>query len=601
MHANARLVHRSALGAGLLFATLTAVLAVPTVSSIPFAPNGDSIVGSAGAPVALSPSATLIAAEGADGNATTADDVTLLVTGVGSAPVVTPLATPFLSDFSGHVERLSATRALEISAGADGKWKTADDQLFLLDRLGSQNLVTPLVIGGLNSTDAFAPVALTASSAVVSSLGPDLAPNTADDKVVLITGVGSTNTRTDVNVPRLFTLAAGRPVRVSATRALVNSAGADAEETTADDELMLLDRLGSTNTVTPIPIPNLHDFGAGMATPLTNTLALVSTEGPDSMQSTADDVVAVISDLGGANTVTPLTLGGGDEDQESRATRLTPTSAALATGGGDAKMNTADDELVILTGVGTTNTVTRVPMPGLAPQVTSVVVAVSSTAFLVSSGGQDGAVDAGLDDIVSLVSGTGGAPLVESVPAGGEFNRASLPCVAQLLGRGRAVLVSSGPDGTTGAGGDDLMRVIEGLPLSRSLSISRAALRFRANHPAAGENLSVSGRLNLDDRTLLAGTDITISVGNAAQTIPASAIKKQAGAFQYRDPRGHRGFLRSVTLDPKHHRFQIVGRSVGTGAQTTSAGYVPVAIEGEGFYLPDVVAGKATSRGIFFP
>src|SRR5205823_10170241 len=141
--------------------------------------------------------------------------------------------------------------------------------------------------------------------------------------------------------------------------ALVESTGADVAETHADDELVLLDGLGTTNTVTPIPIPNLHDFGSGAASPLTNTLVLVSTAGPDSDQETADDIVAVISDLGGSNTVTPLTVGGLDEDQESRATRLSPTLAALATGGTDAQLNTSDDELVVLSGVGTTNTVTR--------------------------------------------------------------------------------------------------------------------------------------------------------------------------------------------------------------------------------------------------
>jgi hypothetical protein len=604
----------------------------------------------------LTPTSYLCGAEGPDGTLQTADDVVLLVTGVGATPTVTPISVPYQANFSGHLVRLSATRVLANTAGADGVWTTADDAVLLLDQLGSGNTVTPIVVGGIDDGDGWTATPLTTDSAVLATTGPDLtastaddtlallqdlggantvislaaprledrrgrptalsptsllvpsngpdaARRTADDQVYLFTGVGTTNTRADLAVPYLFRYSPRTPIRFSATRAVVVSAGADGAEETADDALMLLDRLGTTNTITAIPIPRIQNFGSGMATPLSESVAVLGSLGPDGSQETADDQVAIVTGLGSTNTVTLVTVGGMDEDVSSRPVRLSPTRVAFGTGGQtNPRVNGVDDEVVVISGVGTTNALTRVPIPGISFSGTSLLQPLSASAFVISHGGPDGTLDAGGDDQMTLVSGIGGTVAVESVSAAAEFNTGGNSGAPQWLGRGRAVAVSQGADGTFGAGNDDVMRVMTGLPLVRGIGVKKAAVTFNESRPTAIESFSASGIYATDDATLLEGSDLTVSVGNTAQTIPASRIKRsRTGVLSYADPKHVNGPLTKVTIDPRKLKFSISGRGTSTGIRTTAPTYVPVAIEADGIYVSEVVAARALRTGLKFP
>lgn len=638
----------------LLLGLVTAAAAAPTAISIPFAPHGEASRRALSVPVPLTPESYLCAATGPDGSFRTADDVVLLVSDLGTVPLVTPLPTPYLPTSSGSLTRMSATRALVISAGADGVYTTPDDAVLLLDQLGSGNTVTPIVVGGLAGEHGFTPVRLTAESAVLPTHGPDLAAGTADDTMVLLsdlggantvtpllaprlrsnraiptalsptsflvaangldgsagtaddqvylfTGVGTTHTRTDISVPRQFTQAPRRPVRVSPVRALMPAAGPDGLESTADDELVLLDNLGSTNDVTFIPVPHVMDFGAGMAVPLSETTALVVTEGPDSNQESSDDQLAVITGLGTTNTVTLVTVGGLDEDRQSRPVRMSGDRVVLATGGPNSTFDNLDDEAVVISGVGTANTITRIPLPGLSRQSTSDPQPVSTSSFVLSHGGPDGRVDAGLDDQITLVQGIGGLISVESVPAAGEFNSTSATAIPQLLGRGRAVAVSSGPNGDLGSGGDDVMRLVSGLPEVRFVDVRRLQINYKASDPLGAESFQVSGIYATDFAGLLLGQDVTVSVGNAAQTIPASSFRLKKGELVYRDARRVNGFVTELGLNPVRGTFRLKGRGSDTGIRSTPAGYVPFAVQAGDVYLSDLVATRTVSRGLRFP
>lgn len=643
-----------------LAACLAALLAIPAFAlpaafSVPFAPNGDGAKGSNGVPIPLSPTSYLCAAEGPDGAFDTADDVVLFVSHLDTTPEVEPISAPYMPDGSGRPIRLSATRALVLSAGVDGNFSTPDDAVILLDHLGSDNTAQSIVVGPIDDSDGFSPVALSSTSAVLATYGTDQTADTADDTVALLSGLGTTNTvtplaaphlldrrsrpaalsptaflvpsdgpdgakhtaddqvyffhasggtfgRTDLATPHLAEFSPRTPVRISATRAVVASYGPDGVLRSADDELLLLDDLGATNTITPIAVPFLHAFSCGSALPLANDLLVVGSVGPDGQRASADDRLDVITGVGTTNTVTPVTVGGVDEDLSSRATRLSPTRVAFCTGGPTFGINTLDDEVAVVSNIGTTNDLDRIPVPGLSGASSSIPLPLSVSSFLISNGGPNGSLDTGLDDKITLVSGLGGMVTSTPLAADGELNT-QVSSAVQGLGGGRAVCVSSGANGTVGTGDDDQMRVVTGLPTTRGLHVTKLNVTFDPHKPNAVETFSASGAYNTDDKLLHAGSDLTVSIGNASQTIPAARIKQKAsGQLTYSDPKHKSGFISNLTLNPTAHKFSIVARGKGTGIRTTDAAYAPVAIEGANAYFSDLPGSvRSVQKGLRFP
>lgn len=641
----------------LCLGALSAALAAPTVSSISFAAHGDLSEGSVSAPLPLSPRSFLCAAEGADGAFSTADDVVLLVNDVGNTPTVTALSTPYLSDYSGRLVRLSATRAMAISGGVDGAFSTADDAVLVLNQLGSTNTVTSVVVGAIDDLDGFSPVALSTSTAVIASLGLDLTVNTvddrfmllqgldgasptttpiaapgldfpqtrittltptsflvasngadltrttADDKILLFTDVGGANTRTDISVPDLPQRAPRLAVRLSPTSAIITSAGPDHVETTADDRLVYLNQLGTLNTVTPVPVPNIHNYSGGQAIALSATSVTVVTEGPDSVQTTVDDQLAVVTGLGVTNTVTLISVGSTDEDQVSRGTRLSPTRVALGSGGTTSpSFNNADDEVIVIDNVGTTNNLTHFVVPGLAAAVPSVCVPLSNSAFLINHGGPNQVIGTGSDDRVGLIDGSSGILTISNVEAVGHFDPGSSSTVSQPLGRGRAVFVSPGLNNSTGSGGDDLLRVISDLPQVRGIEVQKLSVAYQANRPSGPETFSASGKFRTDDPTAILGADLTVSVGNFSQTVAISRFKRsRTGVYTYADPKHRSGAITKLTVDPRKGKFSVSGKGTGTGLRANLAAYVPVSISGAREHFADAVTARGIAKGLRFP
>ncbi|QFU74647.1 hypothetical protein EY643_02690 [Halioglobus maricola] len=517
------------LSASLCAATGAQAQAQASAASLDLAAYGGALNRQTASPVPISPRQFLVAARGLDGSAGTADDLTLLITVNGTDSFrVDTLATPYLSTGGSNFSvRVSSTLAVIQSRGADGNWESADDALHILRGLGTMNSVTtfplpgqrsgragrPVPLGsdsvilstigadeddttaddelivvralsGIPSSQSIAtpylfddgtsaPVLMSADSLVVTNAGADELEGTADDGVHYVTNLFGTPAVTNVSVPYIYSLNPGTPVPVTTTSFLVSSVGPDESEETDDDELVLVEGLGGAVSNTEFSVPNILDYGGGRSAVLSPTLAVVSTQGADGSERDADDSVWVLSDIGGANTLQEVIIGGLDEDAQARCQRIGATQCALTTGGADFTGPSLDDEVVVISDIGGTNALTRIVVPGLEERIISRVTVVNADTLMVASGGADGDAGTGDDDVISVITGVmSGAPEVTEIPSIGSFDssstaRAHVPTL--FPGSSIVAFISAGPDGSLGTA-DDLFRVIS-LPDTRPVPV----------------------------------------------------------------------------------------------------------------------------------
>jgi hypothetical protein len=581
------------------------VAADPTVEKIPLAPHGGALYHNGGA-MPLSPTVLIVGTLGADNTNATADDELLVVSDLGGTPTVESRVVGYLADSGGRLARLSATRAVYQSAGADGNWATGDETLVVIDRAGSGNVVTQVVVGSLqqNQGGSHVPVRLTPSSVVLAVLGADLLSNTTDDVMVLVTGLGATPEVTLLPAPHLHTSGRTQAVALSPRSFLVASTGPDGNLSTDDDLLYLFTDVGGANARVDIPLPNLHYGRPGCPVRVSATLAVAISEGPDGKPETADDTIALLSGLGTTNDVVQVTVGAMEEDRECRPVRLGPNRLAVVTFGPDIDDDTADDQLAFLVDAGTSNLVFHADVPGLAGWVANQPLALSATALLVLGGGPDGETYAGVDAVYTLVTGIGpGGSVKSEVPLapGSSATRIDYqsPSAPALAGGGRAVALDPGVDGQWQTGGDDMIHVIEGLPLDRGVTVAKLQIKFSAAKPTKGESFKMKGTLTLDDPSLFAMGDLTVSIGNAAETIPADRIIENKGKYTYKAPKGGTGFITRLSYDSAKGKLSISGKGVGTGGETTAASYVPFTLEiEEGLFVGESITGVAGKSGI---
>jgi hypothetical protein len=639
---------------------LLATLAAPsnggvTFYVIPMAPYGDSPGGSAGVPVPLTSSSFVAAAKGLDNLNTTADDLLLLVTGVGTGPEVTPIATPFLSDYSGAICRLAPNRVLLINGGATAAYNTADDGVYLVDDIGGANTVTNITVGFLNKQDGYTPVALDEKTAVLESRGPDGVIRTADDVIILLsnigtsntvtplaapyltfqgrgrpvpltansflvvsdgpdasdgtsddltylfTNVGVTNTRTSFATGFLHQYAASTPVRLSPTRAVLGSLGPDGNEYTADDVLFLLDDLGGANSLTSINVPSISRYGSGVPVALSASSVMVSTGGADNAQRTTDDALVLVTDLGGANVKTSIVVGGIGDDRACRPVLLGPGTSAQVTAGADGNFSNADDEVVVLSGIGKTNTVHRIPLGGLDEGSVSRIVPLGPDSFLVANGGPDGIFGGGNDDRFTVVSGAlGTAPTMVHTDSAGDLDSFYAAMQPQVLGNGLCVSVASGVNDSVTSGKDDLFQVINGVPTLRGLLTKTATLKFDTLNPAAGETISVKGRLGIVGENPFAGGAVILNVGGAKQTLDSRFITLKGTTYKYSDPKNLRGWVTKLSCNAKSGAFSLSGKGVATGAEDTDADGFTISVAGGDAALAEQLVGVASATGITY-
>jgi hypothetical protein len=535
------MLHKKAIMAvaGLLFGmTSPFVYSQLNTTDIPYAPYGAGLDDSNGSPVALTDNSFLVPSIGPDGNLATLldcngespdgtdDDVILLVTGVGGAVTVTPLATPYLMEDAGAsaITVLTPTRALVASAGPDCLAGTGDELVYLLDDLGTANTVTPIPIGHMDDRSTWRPIRLSDNSAAVAwgddhtnatkiALLTDLGGNNfnttldapftrhtagqpvalsptsliiamavtedqpaAGDKLYLFTDLGGTNTRTDIATPFLNYSRPGVPVPLGNNRIIIVSDGLDAERETIDDAAYMIDNIGTTNDVTTLSTPGIYRRGAGGPVALNSGLIVIGSIGPDEDAQTADDGLHIITDTGAGYSVSYLIVPGMDEDRGSQPVRMDDTSLIVGTAGLDLEFETADDALVMVSNVGTSNDIQEIVVGGLNSGKATQVTRVNDSTVVFTSGGADnllGDEQGALDDVVNMITGLPGAPIMMSTASIGRVeHRYAGWAKPVMLGPSRVMLGGTGGDGAfgrdslnNGASPDDVVIIVD-LPIS---------------------------------------------------------------------------------------------------------------------------------------
>src|SRR6185295_5956023 len=119
---------------------------------------------------------------------------------------------------------------------------------------------------------------------------------------------------------------------------------------------------------------------------------------------------------------------------------------------------------------------------------------ISKSALLVAGGGADQVVGTS-DDAVVVLSGIGSVLNVTRLPIGGALDSIdAFRFVAEVLGGGRAALLSSGADDNLGAGGDDAVRVLDGLGTGNSLVVRRLTAQFAKPRQKRPSRVTVTAR-----------------------------------------------------------------------------------------------------------
>ena len=286
---------------------------------------------------------------------------------------------------------------------------------------------------------------------------------------------------------------------------------------------------------------------------------------------------------------------------QCRPVELRSDAFAMSGFGSDGAVGTADDTVIVVTGVGGTPLVQSVVVGALANGTASTLVALSPRALLVAGGGPDQTVGTSDDAIVAL-TGIGGTLAATQVPLGGALDaQDAFRYVPVVLGNRRAALVTSGADDTLGAGGDDAVRVITEIDLLRALRVR--LLRGRLPGVAGAirgrpASLTLKASLLLEDTESLMEEDITVSVGNAAQTFGAGSLtESEDGRFlTYLDPNNDDGVVRSLRIDRIRGTIHLRVRDGDDDIRSTDPDYVPVGVDVGGTLVPDSVTVRAGAR-----
>jgi hypothetical protein len=93
--------------------------------------------------------------------------------------------------------------------------------------------------------------------------------------------------------------------------------------------------------------------------------------------------------------------------------------------------------------------------------------------------------------------------------------------------------------------------------------------------------------------------DVTVSVGNAAQTFAAGSLAESADGryLRWLDPNNDDGPVRSLKIDRRRGTIEVRVRGADDDIESTSPDYVPVGVDVGGTLVPDSVTVRAGARG----
>ncbi len=242
---------------------------VIVVTGLPGAPAASALVTvgflsktAVSAPVVLSTSFALIASNGAADGFGNATDAVYLIDLTGPSLGTAINAGPLSESAASRPVFLSATpdlRALVPNGGGSGAFTNSDDTVALLYTLDTVPQVFQIPSPGLSQGKRGEPVIVGPDLALTVGAGADLEPGTADDLINVLYDLDAADPTAASACPSnpsldcehrerllVFNLpqsASARPVALSATQALVPTAGVNGVMETDDDSFHLLDTL----------------------------------------------------------------------------------------------------------------------------------------------------------------------------------------------------------------------------------------------------------------------------------------------------------------------------------------------------------------------
>jgi hypothetical protein len=464
--------------------------------------------------------------------------ILMLVTGVVLADptaVSVPLS-PYgdaVDSSSGAPVALSPTAVLVSTKGQDGEPATADDLTLLVLDLDGATGITPLPTPFV-SADSARITRLSMTRAAMSTAGEDGVLGTADDAVLVLDRLGSGNLTIPIVVGGLGDNQQFTPVRLATDRIAVATYGPDLEGNTADDGLLIIDDVAGTPVIRAVAAPFQRSSGRSMPIALTTSVVVIAGNGPDGKHSTADDVVHVVEGIGGTIVTSEIPAPGLNRRAAGRPVRVSRNHALVLSAGPDGKDSTEDDVALLLDVPA--KTATAIPLPWAKDGSGGRPVFITSSIAVTTTNGEDG-IEGTADDAVAVLSGLGTTNDVESVVVGatGDDNN----CRPSRLGPTSCALVTFGSDLEPGTGDDQvvILRDLDTVPTAEFVSVGALASGTTSTIvPVSSTALVVAGGgadLTMgttdDALVLLSGIGAVIDT----QSIPAEGAFDASNHFQY--------------------------------------------------------------------
>lgn len=401
-----------------IWATADDTLAVATgigggVPSLVHVTIGAVTPGNHALPVVTGVSDTvLVMTNGPDLTLGTLDDTLVEVGGIsGASPAVTDsLVVGRLEASEGRRPVMVGTRAVYVTRGAD-LITNGDDQFVVLDGIGTGTLtLTSTTLPSIMFDAPGIVVPVDATTVLLMLAGGDFVEGTGDDILGRITGIGGVLGGIGLVSFKPFPGRMGIPVFVAPNSAVAPHPGIDLAPGTADDGVVLVQNM----FVAPVPV--FLPAGAISTDPEVQLVspgsdsALVPVRGVDLLTGTADDQVALFTALSAPVPVGPTLLASAfpPAGAAGRLSVLSADSAARIGSGADGLIGTSDDVLVAftaLTGAAVSSSIATAALQPFAP------LPLSPGGMVLAGEGADG-VAGSADDTVILVSGIGGATAV---------------------------------------------------------------------------------------------------------------------------------------------------------------------------------------------
>lgn len=402
-------------------------------------------------------------------------------------------------------------RAVLVTDGADGLWSTADDTLAVASGVGAGvPTITHVTIGAVTpGPQAFPVVTGVSDTVLVMTNGPDLTLGTTDDTIVEVGGVSGASpaVSSSLVVGRLEASEGRRPVMVG-TRGAYMTRGADLV-TSGDDQFVVLDGIGTgTLTLSSTTLPGVAFEAPGILTVINPTTVGLTLSGADFLFGTADDILGVVTGIGGA--LTGITLGTfpAFPGRMGMAVRVGPTTVAVAYVGVGGVPGTVDDALIAFRDILTVPAPFVIPSGAISMDPEAQPVATGSDAVLLPLRGADTTDFTSDDEVALFVSLSAPVPppqvnLAAGFPVPGVAGRIA------VLSSSAAVRIHAGADSSLGTTDDGLVLLTALTGAAASATFATGPLQNAAplvvsatSAAAAGEgDDGISG--NADDEVLV--------------------------------------------------------------------------------------------------